>query len=116
MTYIRNRKTGLETYLEEGRCSFSNNASERSVKPFVIGRKNWLFSDTLNGATASAMIYSIIETARANEVNSYHYFQFLLDKCLTASMSDEELDALAPWNRQVQLEVERRFIDAQRII
>lgn len=116
VTYIRNRKKDLETYLEDGRCSLSNNASERSVKPFVIGRKNWLFSDTPDGATASAVIYSIIETAKANEVNSYHYLQFLLDKCPNASMSDEELDALAPWNRQVQLEVERRFIDAQRII
>lgn len=77
VVYIRNRKKDLETYLEDGRCSFSNNASERSVKPFVIGRKNWLFSDTPDGATASAVIYSIIETAKANEVNSYHTFSSL---------------------------------------
>lgn len=54
VTYIRNRKPDLETYLEDGRCSFSNNASERSVKPFVIGRKNWLFSDTPAGAVANS--------------------------------------------------------------
>ncbi len=108
VTYIRNRKPYLETYLEDGRCSFSNNASERSVKPFVIGRKNWLFSDTPAGAVASEMVYTIIETAKANGVNVYHYLTYLLENCPSSEMSDDELEALAPWNESVKQEISMR--------
>ena len=106
--YIRNRKPYLETYLEDGRCSFSNNASERSVKPFVMGRKNWMFSDTPNGAVASEQIYTIIETAKENGVNVYHYLTYLLEQAPSSQMSDEELERFAPWNEEVKAEIERR--------
>ena len=108
VTYIRNRKAYLSRYLEDGRCSFSNNASERSVKPFVMGRKNWLFSDTPNGANASALVYSMVETAKANGVNPYHYLAFLLEKYPSSLMTDEELEALAPWNEAVKAELTDR--------
>ena len=108
MTYIRNRKPFLSTYLEDGRCSFSNNASERSVKPFVMGRKNWLFSDTPGGANASALVYSMVETAKANGVNPYHYLAFLLEKYPSSQMQDAELEALAPWNEAVKAELTKR--------
>ena len=108
MTYIRNRKVFLSTYLEDGRCSFSNNASERSVKPFVMGRKNWLFSDTPNGADASALVYTMVETAKANGVNPYHYLAFLLEKYPSSLMSDEELEMLSPWNEAVKAELTER--------
>ena len=108
VTYIRNRKPYLSTYLEDGRCSFSNNASERSVKPFVMGRKNWLFSDTPDGANASALVYSMVETAKANGVNPYHYLAFLLEKYPSSLMTDEELEALAPWNEAVKAELTER--------
>ena len=106
--YIRNRKPFLTAYLEDGHCSFSNNASERSVKPFVMGRKNWLFSDTPNGANASALVYSMVETAKANGVNPYHYLSFLLEKFPSSLMTDEELEALAPWNEAVKAELADR--------
>ena len=61
IVYIAGHKETLMNYLKDGHCSFTNNASERSVKPFVMGRKNWLFADTPNGADASAMCYSTIE-------------------------------------------------------
>lgn len=105
VTYIRNRKPYLVTYLEDGYCSFSNNASERSVKPFVMGRKNWLFSDTPKGADASSLVYSMVETAKANGVNAYHYLAFLLEKFPSPLMSDEELETLAPWNEGVRSEL-----------
>lgn len=108
VTYIRNRKPYLTTYLEDGRCSFSNNASERSVKPFVMGRKNWLFSDTPNGANSSSLVYSMVETAKANGVNPYHYLAFLLEKFPSSLMSDEELAKLAPWNEDVKTELGKR--------
>ena len=111
ITYIRNRRPFLETYLEDGRCSFSNNASERSVKPFVMGRKNWLFSDTPKGAVASEQVYSIIETAKANGVNVYHYLTWLLEKGPSSLMSDQELEQFAPWKEEVKLEIQRR-VDA----
>ena len=108
LIYIRNRKPYLETYLEDGRCSFSNNASERAVKDFVIGRKNWLFSDTPEGAVASSMVYSIVAMAKANGVNVYHYLRFLLEHHPNKQMADEELESLAPWNEAVKSEIQRR--------
>ncbi len=70
------------TYLEDGRCSFSNNLSENAIRPFTVGRKNWLFCDTPNGAQASAIVYTMVEMAKANGVNVYHYLTYLLEKCL----------------------------------
>ena len=99
ITYIKNRRPDLETYLENGWCSFHNNASERAIKDFVIGRKNWLFSDTPKGADSSAEIYSIIATAKANGVNPYHYLKYLLDTLPRIERnSDTELEKLSPWN------------------
>ena len=111
VVYARNRKPFFETYLEDGRCSFSNNASERSVKAYVTGRKNWLFSDTPEGAVASEKVYTIVETAKANGVNVYHYLTYLLKKCPSSTMTDEELEKLAPWNENVKSELEQMFHD-----
>ncbi len=98
LIYIRNRKPFLTTYLEDGGCSFNNNTSERSCKAFVTGRKNWLFSDTTDGANASAMVYSMVETAKANGVDVYLYLKYLLTKTPTDLTSDEELEKLCPWD------------------
>lgn len=106
--YLRNQRPYLEAYLEDGYCSFSNNASERCCKDFVVGRKNWLFSDTPKGADASAYAYSVIQTAKANNVNPYHYLCFLLEKAPSDQMSNEELSQLAPWNEDVKAEIKRR--------
>ena len=94
-------------YLEDGLCSVSNNASERCCKDFVVGRKNWLFSDSAKGADASAYAYSVIQTAKANGVNPYHYLCFLFSKAPSDLMTDEELEKLAPWNEAVRTEVKQ---------
>ena len=112
VTYIRNRKDYLAGYLEDGRCSFSNNLSENCIRPFVVGRKGWLFCDTPAGAQASAMAYTMVEMAKANKVNVYHYLTFLFDHQPNAQMTDEELEQLAPWNEDVKAEIQRR-VDAQ---
>ena len=108
VTYIQNRRSYLTTYLEDGRCSFSNNLSENAIRPFTVGRKNWLFCDTPNGAQASALVYSMVEIAKANGVNVYHYLTYLLEKMPSNRMSDEELELLAPWNENVKTEIQRR--------
>ena len=99
--YVVNRRPYLETYLEDGRCSFSNNLSENAIRPFTVGRKNWLFSDSTAGAEASAIIYSIVEMAKANNLNIYKYLEYLLRKRPTQEMTDLELEDLAPWHQEV---------------
>ena len=67
--YLASNWNKLEHYVEHGYLPMDNNAAERAIRPFVIGRKNWLFSDTPKGATASAQLYSLVETAKANGQN-----------------------------------------------
>lgn len=80
ITYLNNQCPKLTRYLEDGRLAIDNNRAERAIKPFVIGRKDWLFSQTANGANASAALYSIIETAKANGLNPFDYVMACLDE------------------------------------
>ncbi|TMX55087.1 IS66 family transposase, partial [Photobacterium damselae] len=85
----------LIRYIEDGHLSIDNNRAERAIKPLVIGRKNWLFSNTPRGADASAMLYSIVETAKANGLILYDY----LVKCMVELAKPEpNINALLPWN------------------
>lgn len=101
VTYVRNRKPFLETYLEDGRCRFSNNLSENAIRPFTVGRKNWLFSESQAGVEASAIVYSIVEMAKAHDLNIYKYLKFLLEQRPNSKMTDEQLSAVLPWNKEV---------------
>jgi hypothetical protein len=92
----------MMNYLKDGACSLSNNLSENSIRPVVMGRKNWLFSDTPDGANASMKIFSMIETAKANGVDPLKYLNFLLEHRPSAEMTDDELEALAPWGEMAQ--------------
>ena len=76
-------------YLEDGRLELSNNRAERSIKPFVMGRKNWLFANTPAGAQSSAVIYSLIETAKENGLDPYRYLVWLLNNAPGLSQKDE---------------------------
>ncbi len=116
LIYIRNRKPFLTNYLEDGGCSFNNNTSERSCKAFVTGRKNWLFADTPDGATASSLVYSIVETAKANDIDIYHYLKYLLIKTPTAQTSEEDLEKLCPWNKECRDAVDELYRQSQRAI
>lgn len=102
ITYIKNREEFLMTYLEDGRCSLSNNLSENSIRPVTVGRKNWLFSDTPDGATANALYLTIVEMAKAYNLNLYEYLKYLLEHRPCKDMSDDELEKLAPWNETIQ--------------
>ena len=102
ITYIRNREEFLMTYLEDGRCSLSNNLSENCIRPVTVGRKNWLFSDTPDGANANALYLTIVEMAKAYNLNLYEYLKYLLGNRPNKDMSDDELAKLAPWSEEVQ--------------
>ncbi|MCU7996810.1 IS66 family transposase [Shewanella glacialipiscicola] len=92
--YSLNQWSALSRYTEDSRLNIDNNRAERAVKPFVIGRKNWLFNHNHRGAEASAILYSIIETAKANGLIPFDY----IEHCLTQlSYPDCDLHSLLPW-------------------
>lgn len=96
VAYTRKEWPRLRVYLEDGRLSIDNNEVENAIRPFAIGRKAWLFSNTPTGATASANLYSLVESAKANSVNPYAYLKYVFGKLPNAS-TDDDLDALMPW-------------------
>ena len=100
ITYTNNCRPYMMNYLRDGACSLSNNLSENNIRPLVVGRKNWLFSDTPAGAKASMNVYSMIETAKANELDPLKYLSFLLEHRPSADMSEDELAFLAPWSEE----------------
>jgi transposase len=95
--YAMAQREHLENVYLDGRLELSNNRAERSIKPFVQGRKQWLFSCTPNGADASAIYYSIIETAKENLLNPYQYLKHLLEATSNRD-NDTNLEDLLPWS------------------
>ena len=102
VNYVINRRDTAQTYLEDGRCSFTNNLSENAIRPFAVGRKNWLFSSSVDGANASAVVYTMVEMAKAHGLNIYGYLKFLLEHRPGKDMADEQLAELAPWSEKLQ--------------
>jgi hypothetical protein len=97
ISYLASNWIKLVRYTEAGYLPIDNNAAERAIRPFVIGRKNWLFSDMPKGATASAQLYSLVETAKANGQEPYAWLRHALERLPTASAL-EDYEALLPWN------------------
>lgn len=95
--YTLNQWEYLIAYCEDGQLHISNALAENAIRPFAVGRRNWLFADTPRGAHASATIYSLIETAKANEVEPYDYLLHVL-KHIASADTVEKLEALLPWN------------------
>ena len=87
--YLLEQWPYLVRYLEDGRLELSNNRAERSIKPFVMGRKNWLFANTPAGAQSSAVIYSLIETAKENQLDPYRYLLWVLKNAPVLSQTDK---------------------------
>ena len=97
--YLKEQWPYLTNYLKDVRLEISNNRAERSVKPFVIDRKNFLFANTPKGANGSAMMFSLIQTAIENELDPYSYLTWLLRKAKDADLTDAEIvKRLLPWN------------------
>lgn len=101
--YAKNQRPYMENFLLDGRCSISNNAAERAVKSYVMGRKNFLFHDTVKGARASAVVYTLAETAKANGLNIRLYLETVMTKMLDYKNEPESiLEELMPWSEAMQ--------------
>ncbi len=102
INYVLNRRDILDTYIEDGRCSLSNNLSENSIRPVTVGRKNWLFSDTTDGAVANSKCLTMIEMAKAYNLDPYKYIEYILANRPSYDVSDDELEKLAPWSEDAK--------------
>ena len=94
--YTASQWPKLTRFVEDGNCPIDNNACENSIRPFCVGRKNWLFSDTVGRANASANLYSLLQTCSANAIDGYRYLRELLVALPRANTVDD-YDALLPW-------------------
>lgn len=100
LNYSLNHKKELEMFLEDGRLEISNNLCESHIRPFATARRAWLFADTPNGARANAVLYTLVETARANDLNVYAYLDYLLAEMPNADFCNhpEIIDDMLPWS------------------
>lgn len=98
VNYALNHKEMLMNYLQDGRCEISNNAAERSCKSYVMGRKNFLFHDQAYGASATAIVFSLVETAKANNLNVYQYLYMLLLYMPDYKDEPTGIEQLMPWS------------------
>ena len=109
-TYCLNQEKYLKVFLEDGNVPSDNNAAESSIRGFCIGKHNWHLIDTIDGAKASAIIYSIAETAKANNLKPYNYFELLLTE-IPKHMEDTNLnflDDLLPWSEKLPVECKKQ--------
>ena len=100
ITYAINQKKWLLNFLQDGKLELSNNRAERSIRPFTVGRKNWLFSYCAKGAKASAIAYSIMETAQANGLVPFKYLEYLFQ--MLPNIGAEQFYTCLPWELAVQ--------------
>ena len=101
LTYAINNEKYLRYYIEDGRVEISNNSAERCCKVFVIGRKNFLFSNSINGAKASGAAYSIIESAKMNKLKPYDYIEYILTKMAGNKLTENMLEEIMPWSKKL---------------
>ena len=108
--YALNQERYLRVFLENGDVPIDNNASERAIRGFCIGKKNWQMIDTINGAKTSAIIYSIVETAKANNLKPYDYIQYILEE-IPKHMDDTDssfIKNLLPWSENLPAEIRKQ--------
>ena len=107
--YAQNQEKYLRVFLTDGDVPIDNNASERAIRGFCIGKKNWQMIDTIHGAKSSAIIYSIVETAKANNLKPFDYVQHLLEE-IPKHMDDKDcsfLEDLLPWSEKLPAEIRK---------
>ena len=113
INYCLNQEAYLKVFLSDGEVPIDNLASERALRTFTIGRKNWMTINTVRGADASAIIYSVTETARANGLNVYYYMKHLLTELTRVvradgSIDEKDLEPLMPWSKDLPAECYKR--------
>lgn len=104
ISYALKYEKGLRLYLEDGYVPMTNSLDERTLRPFTVGRRSWLFSNSVKGAEASAAAFSLVETAKANNLDPYDYIEYLLEIMpnIDFMKSPEKLDDFLPWSEQTQ--------------
>lgn len=111
LAYSINQEQYLRKFLNDGNIPMDNNYAEQAIRPFTIGRKYFVIIESDNGAKASAILYSLVETAKANHLNTYKYFEFLLTE-IPKHMEDKDLsfiDKHLPWSDKVQKECPSQY-------
>ncbi len=103
LNYAKNQKKYLETFLEDGRLPISNNLCEANIKPYAVARRAWLFADTPRGATANAILYTLVESAKANILDVYEYLKYILEAMPNTDFKNhpELLDKYLPWSKDL---------------
>ncbi len=106
LNYSANQEAYLKVFLADGDVPIDNSACERSIRTFCIGKNNWVIINTIKGARASAVMYSICETAKLNHLNPYYYLMHLLEKIPylineEGKVKASELDPLLPWSKEL---------------
>ena len=103
LTYATNQKEGLEAFMEDGRLPISNNLCEANIRPFATARRAWLFADTPKGAAANAVLYTLVESAKANNLDVYEYLKYLLTEMPNNGHLEhpEIIDRYLPWSPEV---------------
>lgn len=107
VNYFKDAREGFENYLKDGRCSLSNNLAENNARPYVIGRKNFLFHNSVNGAIASSIIFSLVLSAKANKLDIRKYMETVLLKMPDYKNEPEGIRKLLPWSPEMQAECHR---------
>ena len=107
LNYALNQKKELSEFLNDGRIPLSNSRAERAIRPFAVHRKNWLFADSVAGAKANATYYSIIESAKLNNLNIYKYINYLLSELpqLEGYIDEAQLEKYLPWSDELPAEI-----------
>ena len=106
LNYSLNQEQYLRTFLDDPEVPLDNNDAERSIKKFCVGKHSWHIIESKNGAKASAMMYSIAETAKANGLNPYEYFQYLMEQLKEYprnNVPEDKLAELMPWSQTLRL-------------
>lgn len=109
LAYSINQEEYLKVFLSDGEVPIDNSATERALRNFTIGRKNWMTINTVRGAQASAITYSITETARANGLNVYYYIKYILEQLVTlmdqqGKIEQSQLDSIMPWSKTLPVD------------
>ena len=107
LTYATNQRKELSTFLNDGRIPLTNSLAERAIRPFAVHRKNWLFADSVDGAKANAVYYSLIESAKINNLNLEKYIRYLLEEIpqLDNPSNETELEKFLPWSKELPNEI-----------
>ena len=107
LTYVSNQQKELSEFLKDGKIPLTNSLAERVIRPFAVHRKNWLFADSVDGAESNAILYSLIESAKVNNLNIYKYINYLLEELpQLENVNDANiLEKYLPWSKELPKEV-----------